>query len=424
MSEDNKDIITTQQTAASVPQEQTAPETGKKGDKAPKGEKLQAADDKDKKRKHRSLGLRILSFINDMTMTVASVCAVTLLFLCAVSVYVSPAYFKYASVLGLIFPGAVALTVLVFIICLVFCFRRSWICFVGLCLTFGSIRSYFPINPFQAAHLPSSEALRVMTYNTHGTGNVKDSTLQTDYLQYVLDQQADIFVFQEGSPEFLEWDSINPRFRQRYPYCEIPFPGQSTHQGCCSRYPIKRSEVVTHVGSGNAAIAFWIEHPTQHEILVINCHLRSNQLTEGEREQYSAIVHNSNQTAKETEQTHNTVRMLADKFIKAAELRAHMADTIADFLNKHRDVPTIVCGDFNDTPISYSCSRVKRCGLNDAFRMTGNGMGRSFNKDAIAVRIDHAFCSDHFQPISARIDKLPDWSDHYPLIVTFEWAKK
>lgn len=424
MSEDSKDILTTQQTAAPAPQQPTAEESDTKGGKVKKDETPKSADDKDKKRKHRSLGLRILSFINDMTMTVASVCAVMLLFCCAASVYVSPVYFKYASVLGLIFPGAVALTVLVFIICLVFCFRRSWICFVGLCLTFGSIRSYFPINPFQAAHLPSSEALRVMTYNTHGAGNVKDSTLQTDYLQYVLDQQADIFLFQEGSPEFLEWDSINPRFRQRYPYCEIPFPSQSTYQGCCSRYPIKRSEVVTHVGSGNAAIAFWIEHPTKHEILVVNCHLRSNQLTEGEREQYSTIVHNSNQAAKETEQTHNTVRMLADKFIKAAELRAQMADTIADFLSKHPDVPTIVCGDFNDTPISYSCSRVKRCGLNDAFRMTGNGMGRSFNKDAIAVRIDHAFCSDHLQPISARIDKLPDWSDHYPLIVTFEWAKK
>lgn len=412
MSEENKDIHTTPQAETPATQQEA---TSKKP--------VNGKDEKSKKRKHRPLGLRIISFLNDMTMTVASICAVTLLLCCAVSVYVSPVNIKYASLLGLIFPGAVALTVLVFLICIVFCFRRSWICLVGLLLASGSIRSYFPINPFQAAHLPSSEALRIMTYNTHGAGNVKDSTLQTDYLQYVLDQQADVFLFQEGSPQFLEWDSINPRFRQRYPYCDIPFPSQSTYQGCCSRYPIKRTEVVTHVGSGNAAIAFWIEHPTKKDILIINCHLRSNQLTEGEREQYSDIVHNSNQAAKETDRTYNTSRMLASKFVKAAELRAHMADTIADYLNKHKGVPTIVCGDFNDTPISYSCYRVKRCGLNDTFRMTGNGMGRSFNKDAIAVRIDHAFCSDHLKPISARIDKLPDWSDHYPLIVTYEWNK-
>lgn len=413
MSEEHKDIPTTTAAQSSA----TQPE-------ATTRKMLNAKDDKDTKRKHRPLGLRIITFLNDMTMTVASICAVTLLLCCAVSVYVSPVVFKYASLFGLIFPAAVALTVLVFILCLVFCLRRSWICLVGLLLVSGSIRAYFPINPFQAAHMPSSDALRIMTYNTHGTGNVKDSTLQTDYLQYVLDQQADVFLFQEGSPQFLEWDSINPRFRQRYPYCDIPFPSQSTYQGCCSRYPIKRSEIVTHVGSGNAAIAFWIDHPTKHDILVINCHLRSNQLTENEREQYSEIVHNSNQAAKQSDQTYNTSRMLASKFVKAAELRAHMADTIADYLSRHRGVPTIVCGDFNDTPISYSCYRVKHCDLNDAFRMTGNGMGRSFNKDAIAVRIDHAFCSDHFKPISARIDKLPTWSDHYPLIVTYEWNEK
>lgn len=402
MSEENKDILTPPQGATPSPA-------------------VEPAEAAAEKRKHRSLGLRIISFLNDITMTVASICAVTLLLLCAVSVYVSPVLFKYSSILGLIFPGAVVMTVLVFCVCLIFCFRRSWICLVGLLLSFGSIRSYFPVNPFQAAHIPSAEALRVITYNTHRAGNVRDSDVRKDFLQYVLDQQADIFVFQEGSPEFLDWDSIVSQFRQRYPYCDIPFPGQSTYQGCCSRYPIKRSEVVTHVGSGNAAIAFWINHPTKQDILVINCHLRSNQLTENEREQYSEIVHNSNQSATTSGQTQNTVRTLAGKFVKAAELRAHMADTIAEYLHKHRDVPTIVCGDFNDTPISYSCYRVKGCGLDDAFRTTGNGMGRSFNKDAIAVRIDHAFFSRHFKPISARIDRIPDWSDHYPLITTFEW---
>lgn len=422
MSEDHKDIITTQPADATTSQQPSAAESATMSGKTGKADRQTPADEKHKKHKHRPLGLRIISFINDMTMTVASVCVVTLLLCCAASVYVSPVFFKYASLLGLIFPGVVILTVLVFIVCLVFCFRRCWISLAGLLLAFGSIRSYFPVNPFQSAHIPSSEALRIMTYNTHGTGNVKDSTLQTNYLQYVLDQQADVYLFQEGSPQFLEWDSINPRFRQRYPYCEMPH-GSGTNLGICSRFPIKSHEIVTHVTGGNAVIAFWIEHPVKKNILVLNCHLQSNQFTEGDREQYSAIVHNSNQAAKETEQTHNTVRMLASKFINAAEIRAHMVDTIADFLHKHRDVPTIVCGDFNDTPISYSCNRVKRCGLNDAFRITGNGMGRSFNKDAIAVRIDHAFCSDHLKPISARIDKLPDWSDHYPLIVTYEWAE-
>lgn len=413
MSEDHKDILTTPPSEAPVA---TAAQPSNK-----KGGKANTQKEKDAKPKHRPLGLRIISFVNDMTMTIASVVVVVLLLCSAASVYISPTLFKYASILGLIFPAAVILTVLVFLICLVFCFRRSWICLVGLLLTFGSIRSYFPLNPFQAAHMPSGQALRIINFNTHNAGDVRDSTLRHDYLQYILDQQADIFFFQEGSPQLLTWDSINPRFRQRYPYIE--YREQGTYLGCCSRFPIVRSELITHVPGGNAVIAYWISHPEKKNILVLNCHLQSNQLTIEERSGYAEIVHNSNQAAKESNRTYNTSRMLAGKFVKAAEVRAHMADTIAHFLSRHRDVPTIVCGDFNDTPISYSCYRVKRCGLNDAFRMTGNGMGRSFNKDAIAVRIDHQFCSDHLRPISARIDKLSDWSDHYPLIVTYEWNK-
>lgn len=381
----------------------------------------QEHDEHKKAGKGRWLIVRIISMLNRMTLTVASLIAVLLMFVSAASVYVTPVEVPYASLLGLIFPATVLLTVLVGLLTLVLCFRRSWICILGLILVSGSIRSYFPLNPFQAAHMPTSHALRVMNYNTHNAGLKQDSTERYDYLQYVLDQQADIYCFQEGAAKMLEWDSINPRFRQRYPYCEYREKG--TNIGCCSRFPIKRTEVITHVEGGNSAIAYWIDLPEKHDILVINCHLQSNRFTPEDRGQYSNIVHNNNQPEKPSEEISNTSRTLAGKYVDAAVTRALMADTVANYITQHRDVPIIVCGDFNDTPISYSCYRIKRLGFNDAYRMAGNGMGRSFNKDAIAVRIDHQFCTDHLKPISARIDKLADWSDHYPFIATYEWVK-
>ena len=58
--------------------------------------------------------------------------------------------------------------------------------------------------------------------------------------------------------------------------------------------------------------------------------------------------------------------------------------------------------------------------LTDTFRATGNGIGRSFAKDRIYVRIDHVFCSDHWRPFAANIDSGVHFSDHYPFTV---WLK-
>ena len=53
--------------------------------------------------------------------------------------------------------------------------------------------------------------------------------------------------------------------------------------------------------------------------------------------------------------------------------------------------------------------------LTDAYRATGNGIGRSFHKDAIYVRIDNIFCSDHWKPFAAMVENSVDYSDHYPV---------
>ena len=86
-----------------------------------------------------------------------------------------------------------------------------------------------------------------------------------------------------------------------------------------------------------------------------------------------------------------------------------------DSLQKAGLMNIVAMGDFNDTPISYAhhkiCSR-----LTDCYRATANGIGRSFNRDAIYVRIDNIFCSSHFKPFAVRVDDTVPFSDHYPII--------
>lgn len=370
-----------------------------------------------------------LSTLVESILTGASWVSVLGLWSIAASAYVSPADFRLAGVMGLAFPMFLAGTVFCLFLCLLFAPRRSWIPLVGLLLSAGSIRSYCPINFTSDA--PAD--LTVMTYNCHGFPGITTDEPKREILEYIESQSADIFVYQEGNNSMPNWLDLCPAFAKRFPYYEEPYEGKTTRQGIYSRYPIERTELITS-SDMNAVVAFWLKLPKGDSLLVVNCHLKTNNLTPEDRTQYTRIVKAPIGAAKgdddpmaenvqpfaDPDSTFTTSRHLAGKIATSAAIRAEMADTIADFLSRHQNIRTIVCGDFNDTPIAYSTYRMKSIGLNDAFRMAGNGMGRSFNKDAIAVRIDHQFCSDHYRPIDARVDKLPQWSDHYPLIVKYK----
>ena len=70
----------------------------------------------------------------------------------------------------------------------------------------------------------------------------------------------------------------------------------------------------------------------------------------------------------------------------------------------------IVCGDFNDTPLSYAYHSIKG-DLVDAFNLSGKGIGTSFVKIP-ALRIDYilhdaAFKSTNYQKYNQIL------SDHY-----------
>ena len=80
----------------------------------------------------------------------------------------------------------------------------------------------------------------------------------------------------------------------------------------------------------------------------------------------------------------------------------------------------IVCGDFNDTPISYA-HKVFADALTDCYVSSGFGPGFSYHENRMFVRIDHMFCSDEWEPFGAKVDSKVKTSDHYPLIC---WLKK
>ena len=101
-------------------------------------------------------------------------------------------------------------------------------------------------------------------------------------------------------------------------------------------------------------------------------------------------------------------------FIKRAEQ--------ADFLSEHlKSAPynVLLCGDFNDTPISYTYERIIRSReFKDAFREKGIGFGSTHVGVFPFLRIDHLFMDKGIKLNYYRVLK-EEYSDHYPVISEF-----
>ena len=150
------------------------------------------------------------------------------------------------------------------------------------------------------------------------------------------------------------------------------------------------------------------DFPTVREVLT--------RLTEQERINFKKIVKGDLQKDSAGRES----RRLIDKLAEATSARAPQVKKLVGYLRENRSRSIILCGDFNDGPISYAHHLVSQH-LSDCYVMSGNGPGISYHEKWFFVRIDHMMCSDDWTPYKCKIDSKNNISDHYPLIC---WLKK
>lgn len=347
----------------------------------------------------------------------ASWCAVVLLWLCAASVFISPVHCRLLGVVGLAFPFFLTGVLLMQALTLLFARRHAWIPLLGLAGAFFSIRAYIPFN-FPSS--PPEGAIKVISYNTACFGGENTAAQERHAItNYLIDAQADIVCLQEAAtiPFTRYAEETLPMLEKAYPHHDTVSINSNIY-AVFSRYPIVGKEVICHNGT-NGSAAFKLLTGKTDTLLVVNCHLESMHLSPADRKSYHTMV----RTPEESD-VESSSRLLVSKISTASVTRAVQADIMADYLKLHEKFPVILCGDFNDTPISYTRRRILSQGLTDAYETTGNGFGRTFNRDAICVRIDHMMCSRHFKPYACQVDCSINASDHYPIVASFEWQKE
>ena len=82
--------------------------------------------------------------------------------------------------------------------------------------------------------------------------------------------------------------------------------------------------------------------------------------------------------------------------------------------------PVIVCGDFNDTPSSYTYHQIS-ASLEDAFIHSGSGLSQTYARPLPSFRIDYTlYDSRYFSSESYRHIKKK-YNDHFPIISSLKF---
>ena len=339
--------------------------------------------------------------------TGATIATVALLWISAYSAHIPPEKHGWLDVLGLCFPIFAAGNAAALLGWLIMRSKRAILPLAGFVCCISDVQAYCPVNIPQPA---PKGCLKVLSYNTMnfaaGSGDTATGKHITDY---ILSSEADIVCIQEGE-YYKGWKNAEKQLRKRYPY--IATLDNNTAVSllrCFSRYPIVEKKSLPIISETNCVGIFKIALSRDDTIHVINCHLQSDNLTKTDRENYKSLVKGEQQDGAKT-----TVFSLVRKLSAAARVRSTQTDSIMQYIERNKEYPMILCGDFNDSPISYPRRKISTA-LTDAYKASGIGPGFSFNRDGMFVRIDHIFCSKHWKPFGATVDRSIKHSDHYPI---------
>ena len=344
----------------------------------------------------------------------ANVASIIVMLLIGFSDRIDPEQHPILSCLGLTFPVILVVNLGFLIFWAVISLKRVLVPLLGFIVCYSPIRSYFPLN------LGSSDTpdIHLLSYNAGGfscdANGVRGGSYD-DALAYAEKTDADIVCLQESPIR----PGFERRFRDKFPYIEYTKHNQNVGNtvAILSKFPIVKQEYIDYESRGNLSAAYWVD-VNGRTVIIVNNHLESAGLTSKDRHEFRGMVHGD----KGKDETRQETKRLLVKLGENNAIRAQQVKAIARFVKQHEGTPIIVCGDFNDSPISYPTYKMSEQ-LTNCYRESGNGLGWTFCRDAIRVRIDHVFCSSELTPLRSKIDKSVTASDHYPLLCELKWSE-
>lgn len=340
------------------------------------------------------------------------------------SVYINPARLAFPAFFGLAFYYLLPLNLLFVLIWIARLRKEFLISLMVIILGINHMNNIFPVfNKQKKAEGEVQELFRLSTYNArlfNLYGESEEERVEEKMMDLLSSLETDILCLQEfyepgGSVSRREevLAALGSGF-----HCHsklLPHRGQSSYGiATFSRYPITGRGDIYHPNSASLTIYtdFNIKGDT---VRVYNNHLQSIRLGRMERKVFQ------NPGLGDDIASMKEIKRISSSLRQAFIGRAHQADALAAHIAEC-PYPVIVCGDFNDTPVSYAYRRIL-ASLEDAFVRCGKGAGFTYKGNYPANRIDYILYQPSLIPSDFKIQRKR-YSDHYPISCSFALFRK
>ncbi|MCL2132113.1 MAG: endonuclease/exonuclease/phosphatase family protein [Lentimicrobiaceae bacterium] len=366
--------------------------------------------------------------LSKILLLIPNILAVVLLLMAYLADYFNPKAYFWVALCGCLYPYILIVNLL---FVLLWIFRKNKLFLLSLiCILigFGSLKRIYQ---FTSKQLPEGveNTFKVMSYNVQVMGlygnaankgeisyNQRDSIV--DLLK---NEQPAILCLQEfysdNNPKttFPTTSLIKKNIEKTNACFYMPFTRGSHQYGLAifTKYPVVRQgSIEFQTPSTNLAMYADLKIG-KDTVRVFNLHFQSLHLQKEDYIFAQQAVSDYSELSNEAI-AKNSKRILR-KMKKGFAVRAEQVKILSRHIQSS-PYKAVVCGDFNDTPWSFTYKQIQNL-LTDTYAESGKGFGNTmqFNK-WLSFRIDYIFCDKSFK--SYQFITLPyKASDHLPVSV-------
>lgn len=336
--------------------------------------------------------------------------------------YVSPGKIWIIAFFGLAYPVWLIINLFFALIWLLLWKRYFWLPVLAILAGTTFLLSNFQ---FRNKVTPPAGSLKFISYNVHSLYGIshdkekKRKKTRPEVTTFIASEKPDFACIQEFSIKWYDSLNVVDKFAQQVhlPYYTYKnYYNIKDNKGInaiatFSRFPILKtgSLRITNLN----VFAVYSDHLVGKDtVRIYNLHLKSINLGDDDYSFYANLTEAEN---KIPEGSAGRFFRIIYKLKRAFELRAKQVDILTEHIQAS-PYPVIICGDFNDSPVSYTYHQLSS-GLNDAFEKAGNGiLGTTYAGRFPSFRIDYILFGDSFRAFSYKKYDT-DLSDHYPISV-------
>ena len=235
---------------------------------------------------------------------------------------------------------------------------------------------------------------KVMTYNVF-------EGRKPEYLDYINRHNPDILCLQEIYTNGENWEQLSEKYKTT-----CSGEGVDANNQILSKFRILRSGEIEGLPRKSGV---WADLKIKSDtVRVVSLHLQTTSIRP---EDTQFLEKHKYLLDKERE---DKLRSIVERLVENNCKRAEQARCVAEFLAKSK-YQTIVCGDFNDVPLSYTYNLIAK-NLDDTFSKMADGFAYTYNTRYHLLRIDNILVSPSIEVVSYEVDNEIDLSDHYPVL--------